>query len=145
MNLLRLFIFPALIVIFTLPANLSAQEHTKSLSYSGHSTKFAFLITTTDQFLGVIETAKEMGVKKNKFSFEIVVAGKLAKDLTDNEDLLKEIDKAEKLGLKIVVCEGAISYFKVEKSKLDKRLLTTPNAWVYMFELKDKGFNTLSL
>ncbi len=135
-----------MIVFVGFPSVSSAQQQQiKTIKYKGHSTKFAFLITNTDQFFDVVETAQEMDVKNNKFSFEIVVAGKLAKDLADNKELINEIDKAEKLGVKIVVCEGAISYFKVEKSKLGKRLLTTPNAWIYMFELQDKGFKTLSL
>lgn len=138
----------ALLAIFTfwaIPNPVSAQEAAKTVKYNGHSTKFAFLVTNTHHFKGVIATADQMDVKKNDFSFEIVVVGKLAKELVENEELIKLIDKSQKLGVKIVVCEGALSRFNVPKSTLDKRLLTTPNGWIYMFELKDKGFNTISL
>lgn len=33
---------------------------------------------------------------------------------------------------------------KVSKNKLDKRMTTIRNGWIHMFELKDKGYNTLS-
>jgi len=85
-----------------------------------------------------------MDIKKNKYAFEIVVVSKLAKEISENKDLIPEIDKAEKLGAKIVICEGALNYFKIDKSSLDKRLLFTPNGWIYMLELKDQGFNTLT-
>jgi len=133
------------VLVFGFPSAILAQEQVETIEYKGHSTRFAFLVSNERHFQGVIKTAEKMNVKKNRFSFEIVVVGTLAKDLVENKELIKEIDKAEKLGVKIVVCEGAMKHFNVPKSQLDKRLLTTPNAWIYMFELQDKGFNTLSL
>lgn len=144
-NIKILFASLAIFTFWGIPNTVSAQEPVKTVKYNGHSTKFAFLITNAGHFHRVVGTAEKMDIKKNNFSFEIVVGGKLAKDLAENEELITVIDKAEKLGVKIVVCEEALSHFKVQKSTLDKRLLTTPNAWIYMFELKDKGFNTLSL
>lgn len=133
------------VLAFGLPSAILAQEQAETIEYNGHSTRFAFLVTNERHFQGVMNTAEKMELKKNNFSLEIVVVGTLVKDLAENKELTKEIDKAENLGVKIVVCEGAMKHFNVPKSQLDKRLLTTPNAWIYMFELKDKGFNTLSL
>lgn len=140
-----LFTFLAVSALMGVIPSVSAQEQIKTVKYNGQSTKFAFLVTNAMQFQGAVATAEQMDVQKNNFSYEIVVAGKLAQELAENEELTKEIDKSQKLGVKIVVCEGALAYFNVPKSKLDKRLFTTPNGWIYMFELNDKGYNTLSL
>lgn len=129
-----------------MPYSLRAQQPVnKEVNYSGESTKFAIMVSDVLHFQSAIRTAQAMDVKQNAFTFEIVVIGKLAKELVENKELKLDIDKSQELGLKIVVCEGALSYFKVPKEQLDSRLLTVKNAWIYMFELKDKGFNTLSV
>lgn len=113
------------------------------IEYAGKSTKFAVMIGDPLHFKAAILTAEEMQIKKKGFKFEVVVIGHLAKDLAEDKSLLVDITKAKEMGMKIVVCEHALQYFSIDKSLLDKRLETTKNAWVYMFELKDKGYNTL--
>ncbi|MEK6511193.1 hypothetical protein [Myroides odoratimimus] len=140
-------IFKLVVFLFLLGtySTILAQEQSNVIQYHGESTKFAFMVTNTKHFKSVIATAENMEIKKNDFSFEIVVVGKLAEDLVKDKELIKQIDKSVALGVKIVVCEGALARFNIPKSDLDKRLLTTPNGWIYMFELKDRGFNTLSI
>lgn len=113
-------------------------------AYSGPSTKFAIMTSNKMQFGAAVNAAKQMQVDKNNYTFEIVVVGELPKVLANDSSLIKEIDTAEKLGVNIVLCEVAVSYFKVPKEKLDKRLKFTTNGWAHMFQLKDDGFNTLS-
>lgn len=130
-----------------LPYNsISAQEPIKNeATYTGKSTKFALMVSDVVHFQSALNTVEAMNIKKNNFTFEIVVIGKLAKDLVENKDLKTDIDRSEKLGSKIVVCEGALSYFNVSKEQLDNRLFTVKNAWIYMFQLQDDGYNTLSV
>lgn len=135
----------AMMTLLTFSTEVSGQEVAKSMKYEGHSTKFALMISNENHFIGAVETGITMNVKKNKFAFEIVVVGKLAEDLALNKELISVIDKAHKNGIKIVICEQALAFFNIEKTSLDKRLYTTPNAWIYMFELKDKGFNSLTI
>lgn len=113
--------------------------------YNGTSTRFAVMVGDTLHFKAAVSTAEQLQVKKNKYKFEIVVVGELAKALVEDKELAAEIDKADGLGVKIVVCEAALTYFNVTKEKLDKRLATTPNSWIYMFELKDQKYNTLAI
>lgn len=101
------------------------------------------MVSDVLHFKVAIATAEQLKVKEKKLQFEIVAVGELAKALVEDASLVEEFDKAEKMGVKIVVCEIALNFFKVPKEKLDKRLHTTPNALIYMFELKDKKFNTM--
>ncbi|PUV25419.1 hypothetical protein DCO56_10325 [Sphingobacterium athyrii] len=103
------------------------------------------MVTDVQHFRASILTANEMNVKGNQYSFVIVVAGELAKDIAEDPSLLDDIAACEKIGAKIVVCENALSYFNIPLEKLDKRLYTTKNSWIYMFQLKDKGYNTLNV
>lgn len=143
MNIKIAFACLAFCLFIAKPHAALSQEAISTVKYKGHSTKFAFMVTNEDLFKGVVATAVEMEVKANGYDFEIVVVSKLAEDLIKNNTLLPYVDKVQKLGVKIVVCEAALHYFGIKKSQLDKRILTTPNGWIYMLELKDQGFNTL--
>jgi len=136
-----------LLVFFSTTNYNYAQKKGVAVSgqYAGKSTKFAVMVGDVLHFRAAIQTAEELQSKKNKYDFEIIIVGELAKIITEDKSLIKDFDQSERLGIKLVVCENALIYFNVDKSKLDKRLLLTKNSWIYMFELKDKGFNTLNV
>lgn len=135
-----------LLTVLIFSSNYS-QAQTQTLGakveYKGSSKKLAVMVSDVRHFNVSIETIELLDLKKNGLAFEIVIVGKLAKEIVENEELKQAIDKAEKVGAKLVICEYALDLLKVDKLKLDKRIHITPNALVYMFELKDKGFNTL--
>jgi len=93
----------------------------------------------------IVETLELLKLKENGMTFEIVMVGKLAKEIVEDPKLREGIDRSEKAGAKLVVCEYALDLFKVDKSKLDKRISKTPNAFLYMFELNDRGYNTITV
>lgn len=137
-----------LVLVFFSTTNYNyAQQNGVAVSgqYAGKSTKFAVMVGDVLHFRAAIQTAEELQSKKNKYDFEIIIVGELAKIITEDKSLIKDFDQSEILGIQLVVCENALIYFNVDKSKLDKRLLLTKNSWIYMFELKDKGFNTLNV
>ncbi|MEJ5147501.1 hypothetical protein [Sphingobacterium sp. MYb388] len=135
-----------LLTVLIFSSNYS-QAQTQTLGakveYKGSSKKLAVMVSDVLHFNVSIETIELLDLKKNGLAFEIVIVGKLAKEIVENEALKQAIDKAEKVGAKLVICEYALDLLKVDKLKLDNRIHITPNALVYMFELKDKGFNTL--
>ncbi|MCY4779446.1 hypothetical protein ORI89_07280 [Sphingobacterium sp. UT-1RO-CII-1] len=138
-------ILSVLLLSVTLLATAQTSTNTNGLIYNGTSTKFGVMITDVMHFKVALETAELMNLKKNGYIFEIVMVGKLAKEIAENKELKADIEKSEAVGAKLVVCEYALDLFKVDKSKIDKRIEITKNAWLYMFELKDKGYNTLDI
>ena len=124
-------------------SNAQTQTLGNKVEYKGANKKLAVMISDVKHFNTTVETAELLKLKENGLTFEIVIVGILAKEIVENKELIKIIDRAEKSGAKLVICEYALDVLKVDKSKLDKRISITPNALVYMFELNDKGYNTL--
>lgn len=124
-------------------SNAQTQTSTNKSEYKGANKNLAVMISEVKKFNTTVETVESLNLKKNGLTFEIVIVGILAKEIVENKELQKLIDRAEKSGAKMVICEYALDILKVDKSKLDKRIVITPNALIYMFELNDKGFNTL--
>ena len=112
--------------------------------YEGKSTKFAIMVGNVEHFKAAVFTADQLLKNGENFTIEVVAVGELVKDIADDTSLFEDINKAEALGLKLTVCEVAMASNKVSKNKLDKRMTTIRNGWIHMFELKDKGYNTLS-
>lgn len=131
-------------LIFTSNYSFAQTQNSGSnLEYKGANKKLAVMISDVMHFKTTVETVELLKLKENGLTFEIVIVGILAKEIVENEELSKIIDRAKKSGAELVICEYALDMLKVDKSKLDKRISITPNALVYMFELNDKGYNTL--
>lgn len=136
------------IFIFTLfsISRSYAQLTPPVVKYNGKSTKFAIMVSDVLHFKAAIMTAEQLDISEKKYSFEIVVVGGLAKSLVEEAAALKEsLDKAYKTGVRITVCQNALDYFGVDKSKLDNRLQIVSNGWIQLLELQDHGYNTLSV
>lgn len=139
--------FTLIAILFFLTATTSTFSQnptTESIEYTGQSTKFAIMINNARHYQAAVMTAQALQVKEKGYAFEIVIVGVLAKELVEDKTLMATIALAESLGVKTVVCQSAMDFFGITKEDLDDRLEVTKNAWIYMFELKDKGFNTLS-
>ena len=126
-------------------AGCSHQAKPNSTERTQRSTKFAVMVSNTLHFKAALMTAEEMQVLRNGYEFEIVAVGELAKSLAEDIALADDINKSEGLGVKVVVCENALAYFHVPKDKLDRRLRTEKNTWIYMWELQDRGFSILTV
>lgn len=123
--------------------NAQTQTLSGKVEYKGANKKLAVMISDVKHFNTTVETIEILKLKENGLTFEIVIVGLLAKEIVENKELIKIIDRSEKSGAKLVICEYALDILKVDKSKLDKRINITPNALIYMFELNDQGYNTL--
>lgn len=140
----------AAILFFALFINVGvthAQVNTSNQKseYKGSNKNLAVMVTDAMHFGVAVETVEQLNLKENKISFEIVMVGMLAKEIVENTEMKSVIERAIAAGAKLVVCEYALNLLKVDKTKLDKRIAITPNAWIYMFELQDKGYNTLTI
>lgn len=147
---MRKHFFVSAVLLFALLFNISATQAQVSptdqkLEYKGSNKNLAVMVTDAMHFNVAVETAEQLYLKENKLNFEIVMVGILAKEIVENAELKSVIERAISAGAKLVVCEYALDLLQVDKSKVDKRISITPNAWIYMFELQDKGFNTLTI
>lgn len=132
-----------------LASSFSAQAQTKPAPntddyvYEGTSTKFAVMVPDVLHFKAGVETAERMRLKENGYKYEMVMIGGLAKAIVEDPELKPILDRGIKAGMKFTVCEYALDLMEVDKSKVDERIEIIPHGWLRMYELKDKGYNTI--
>ena len=107
--------------------------------------KYAILVQNSMHFMVSVMTGEEYKAKSPKIEFEIVLIGEVVKDLAENPELKPFIEKAQKAGVKIVVCEFAMEKLGVKKSQYQPSIRTTPNGFTYLFGLQELGFKTITL
>lgn len=107
--------------------------------------KYVLLVQNSMHFMVSVMTGEEYKTKSSNIQFEIVLIGEVVKDLAEKEDLKPFIQKAEKAGVKIVVCEFAMNKLGVKKSQYHPSILTTPNGFTYLFGLQELGFKSITL
>ena len=122
--------------------NLTTSQVENAIKKDG---KYALLVQNSMHFMVSVMTGEEYKTKSSDIQFEIVLIGEVVKDLAEKEDLKHFIQKAEKAGIKIVVCEFAMEKLGVKKSQYQPSIRTTPNGFTYLFGLQELGFKTITL
>ena len=122
--------------------NLTTSQVENAIKKDG---KYALLVQNSKHFMVSVMTGEEYKTKNTGIQFEIVLIGEVVKDLAEKEDLKPFIEKAQKTGVKIVVCEFAMNKLGVKKSQYQPSILTTPNGFTYLFGLQELGFKTITL
>lgn len=122
--------------------NLTTSQVENAIKKDG---KYALLVQNSKHFMVSVMTGEEYKTKNTGIQFEIVLIGEVVKDLAEKEDLKPFIEKAQKAGVKIVVCEFAMEKLGVKKSQYQPSILTTPNGFTYLFGLQELGFKTITL
>ena len=113
--------------------------------YEGKSNQFAIMVGNKEHFIAAILTADQLLKGTQNLTVEVVAVGDLVKDIAEDKTLFDMINQADTLEIKLTVCEIAMALNKVSRNKLDQRFNTVRNGWIHLFELKDKGYNTLSI
>ena len=92
-----------------------------------------------------IMTGQEMLKNNPKSTFEIVMIAAAVKDIAEDNELKEMMKKANAAGIKFTSCEFAMNKLGVNKSQYLEFVQTTPNAFIYLFELQEKGFKQIIL
>ncbi|QNL52208.1 hypothetical protein H8S90_11905 [Olivibacter sp. SDN3] len=109
------------------------------------NSKYAFLVQNSRHFIAAVETGERFRTKSKKIKFEVVLAGQVVKDLATGTELKPYVEKAEKAGIYIVVCENSMAHLGVKKSELPPSVLTTRYGFTYFLGLQENGFKTIQL
>jgi len=143
----QILIFTFLVLTLSTSFSVNAQEqHVNKIENSiKNDGKYALLVQNSNHFMASVMTGEEYKTKSDDIQFEIVLIGKVVKDLAVNETLIPLIEKAKKLGIRIVVCEFAMNKLGIKKSDYHSYVQTTSNGFTYLFGLQENGFKTISL
>lgn len=134
--LLSLFIVPN---TYSQPVDPQSQEHFQA----NEGQDYAMLIRNMNHLNAAIKTVQMLeGDGQTADQFEVVVCGKSVTKLSDHTDL---IDRAAGAGITLSACGMSLNKFSVEKEELPQEVNIVPNGLLRMFDLKEKGYNTLAL
>jgi intracellular sulfur oxidation DsrE/DsrF family protein len=129
--------------MFTLfsTANLQAQH------MNNDKNNYVVLTKKVPQLQPILLTAEALKKEDGKAfgDFQVIICGKEIGDITDPSKMNTFIQKAEKLGVKLVACGFSLNKFKVDKTKVPKEMKTVENGILYNFQLQKKGYKSLSL
>lgn len=107
--------------------------------------KHAIMVQNKMHMMAAIMTGEEMIKNNPKTVFEIVLIGNVVKDIAVDQDLKNAMAEANKAGILFVSCEFAMNKLGVTKDQYLSFVRTTPNAFIYLFDLQDKGYKNLIL
>lgn len=110
--------------------------------------KYALLVRTTQHMGAALKTAKRLSeAGKSYEEFEVVVCGKVVKELADksNEAVSKMLTEAERLNVRFSVCGMSMKKFEVHQQALPEQLEVVDNGLVRIFELQENCYYTIEL
>ena len=107
--------------------------------------KYAIMVQNKMMLMSSIVTGEEILKNNPKANFEIVLIAGAVKDIAEDNDLKEMMQKANSVGIKFVSCEFAMNKLGVSKNQYSDFVQTTPNAFLYLFELQEKGFRQIIL
>lgn len=95
----------------------------------------------------MIMTAAEMKKEEGKQfgEFQIVLYGAAVKQFADKEVGAKLVKMAKEAGAKIILCDFALKHFGIDRESLPEGLEYIHNAFKYNLNMKNKGYNVLSV
>lgn len=127
---------------FTAQANTTQLENNQiEQSYQlKKKGKYAIMVQNKMMLMSSIMTGQEMLKNNPKSTFEIVMIAAAVKDIAEDNELKEMMKKANAAGIKFTSCEFAMNKLGVNKSQYLEFVQTTPNAFIYLFELQEKGF-----
>lgn len=107
--------------------------------------KYVILVQNGTHLQAALMTGSQILKTHSKARFEVVLVGPVVKEIVDGQDLKTALTNAHEAGVKITSCAFAMQKLKVEKSDYLPFIETTPNAFTYVFSLKESGFIDLVL
>ncbi|MEB8330168.1 sulfur reduction protein DsrE [Flavobacteriaceae bacterium KMM 6897] len=123
-------------------AKLQAQHHENH-----KKNNYVVLTKKVPQLQPILLTAEALKEEDGKAfgDFQIIICGKEIGDITDPEKIGAFIEKAEKAGIHLVACGFSLNKFKVDKTKVPKKMKVVENGILYNFQLQKQGYKSLSL
>ncbi|TDU40468.1 hypothetical protein BXY82_2517 [Gelidibacter sediminis] len=140
---MKTYIFSSVLFILTF---FTAIPMTGQESTDGKN-NYVLLTKKVAQLQPIILTAEALKAEEgNAFGdFQVIICGKEIGDITDPEKINHFIEKAEKAGVQLVACGFSLNKFKVDKTKVPRKMTTVDNGILHNFQLQKKGYKSISL
>ena len=144
-----------LFLLFTIALlSLGATQNTNAQTYSVEEVnqaamkkdgKYGIMVDNGNYLMASIVTGEMYKAYSTDIQFEVVLIGAVVKELAEDKKLIPFIERAEKSGVRIVVCKFAMDKLGVTTSDLPSYVEITGNGFTYYYGLQELGFNTIAL
>lgn len=108
---------------------------------------YLLLTKNIKQLSPVLLTAEELAKEDgNSYGeFYVVICGKTVKDIPNNNNFKKLLDKANDQHVKVFVCGISLDKFNINPTSLPEQLIRTENGILFGFQYTKKGFISLTI
>jgi intracellular sulfur oxidation DsrE/DsrF family protein len=137
----------AVLFVLGLTLNASAQS-TPHYEESTNNRKYALLVRNTQHMRAALQTASQLRETGTNYeAFEVVICGKVVKELRDkeNQSIPDMFKQAEGLNVRFSVCGMSLNKFNISPELLPEQFELVDNGLIRIFELQDNGYNTIEL
>lgn len=119
----------------------------KAQDFNSKKNNYLILSKNIRQIEPMLLTAHELAVEdgENYGDFYVIICGKTVKDIPNNEDLERLLEKAKAQHVSIFVCGISLNKFNISPEDLPETLTVIENGILYGLQLAKKGFITLTI
>lgn len=108
--------------------------------------KYALLVRTMQHINASLKTAGQMRESGMIYdAFEIVICGKVIKELVGSGQMGELLAKAKSLGVQLSVCGMSMEKLKIPEDALADGFEVVPNGLIRIFALQQDGYQTIEL
>ncbi|WP_405294721.1 sulfur reduction protein DsrE [Algibacter sp. Ld11] len=137
----------SILFIITMFLLLFGSSQLEAQDIKSNKNNYLVLSKNIQQLKPVLLTANELEKEDGKKHgvFYVIICGKTVKDIVDNLDFNKLLEKAKKQNIRVFACGISLSKFNINPETLPSHIEITPNGILYGFQLAKKGFITLTI
>lgn len=137
----------SILFIITMFLLLFGSSQLQAQDIKSNKNNYLVLSKNIQQLKPVLLTANELEREDGKKHgvFYVIICGKTVKDIVDNLDFNKLLEKAKKQNIRVFACGISLSKFNINPETLPSHIEITPNGILYGFQLAKKGFITLTI
>lgn len=137
----------SILFIITMFLLLFGSSQLEAQDIKSNKNNYLVLSKNIQQLKPVLLTANELEKEDGKKHgvFYVIICGKTVKDIVDNLDFNKLLEKAKKQNIRVFACGISLSKFNINPETLPSHIEIAPNGILYGFQLAKKGFITLTI
>jgi len=119
----------------------------KAQNQTGEQQNYVVLSKNIKQLKPILMTADSLAEEDGETygEFQVVLCGKTVQDIKNNADFKLLLKQAELQNVTVTVCGLSLNAFEVDQKQLPEHLEVVENGILYGFQLKKKGFISLTI
>jgi intracellular sulfur oxidation DsrE/DsrF family protein len=140
---MKTYIFSSIFLMLSLFSN----THLEAQQLNSSKNNYVLLTKKVAQLQPIILTAEALKAEDGESfgDFQVIICGREIGDITDSEKMDPFIKKAEKAGVQLIACGFSLNKFKIDKTKVPKKMKIVENGILHNFQLQKKGYKSISL